>query len=246
MQRFIALWRLVLLITVSFLWLIMGTMLQWITGHSVKSSRWVVQTWATCVLKILHIKINLYGNLPDLQAMVMANHRSYLDIFVLLAYFPESIVGKKELRKWPIIGQATKLARMVLVERTNVKSLFETMGKIEMALNSGSSVILFPEGTTFKGPHTLKFKTGGFAVASQKGIQVIPCAISYFDAEDAWVGNDYFIPHFINQMGKPLTEVNLWFGEPNYYPDARQLKLVTQDAINQMLVDWNKRKARAN
>jgi len=239
MNQFIAITRLFFLILVSLIWLIIGTMLQWMTTNSIKSSRWVVKNWAQWVLKILHIKVNFFGSVPTMQSIIMANHRSYLDIFILLAYFPESIVGKQELRQWPIIGQATKLARMILVDRTNFKSLFETMRKIEIALRSGSSVIIFPEGTTFKGPQTLNFKTGGFAVASKKGIQVIPCAINYSNIEDAWVGDDLFIPHFFRQMGKPVTEVNLWFGQPIYNSSARQLKLTTQNAINQILLDWN-------
>ena len=178
------------------------------------------------------------------QSLLMSNHRGYLDIFVLLAYFPASIVGKKELQEWPIIGQATKLARMILVDRTSFKSLSETLSKIEIALNKGGSVILFPEGTTFKGPQTLNFKNGGFALASQKGIQVIPCAINYSNTNDAWVGEELFVPHFINQMGKKVTEVNLWFGDPLYFTEARQFKLETRDAINQKLDDWNRQQAK--
>ncbi len=242
-KRIIASWRLFLLLWISFLWLIIGTIVQWTTAYSLEGSRWVVKTWAKWALKILHIKVNFYGSLPNLQSLLMSNHRSYLDIFVLLAYFPESIVGKKELQKWPIVGQATKLARMILVDRTSFKSLSETMSKLEIALNNGSSVILFPEGTTFKGPHTLNFKNGGFALASQKGIQVIPCAINYSNADDAWVGKDFFVPHFIKQMGKPVTEVNLWFGDPIYFSEARMLKLATKMGINQKLGDWNLQKA---
>jgi len=88
------------------------------------------------------------------------------------------------------------------------------MDGIDTALNIGSSVILFPEGTTYKGSLTLHFKNGGFALASRKGIQIIPCAINYLNADDAWVGKELFVPHFINQMGKPVTEVKLWFGDP--------------------------------
>lgn len=246
MKQIIASWRLFLLIWNSIFWLIIGTIIQWVTAHSLESSRWVVKTWAKWALKIMHIKVNFYGSLPNLQSLLMSNHRSYLDIFVLLAYFPASIVGKKELQKWPIVGQATKLARMILVDRTSFKSLSETMSKLEIALNNGSSVILFPEGTTYKGPLTLHFKNGGFALASQKGIQIIPCAINYLNADDAWVGKELFVPHFINQMGKPVTEVKLWFGDPVYFPEATQLKLETRDAINQKLDDWNRQKVKEN
>jgi len=240
MKRLIAIWRLFLLIGVSLLWLIVGTILYWVTNHSIKTSRWVVKSWATWVLQILKVKINFYGQLPNMQSLLMANHRGYLDIFVLLSIFPESIVGKKELLKWPIIGQATKLARMILVDRSNGKSLIETMQKVEQALNSGNSVIIFPEGTTGKVPLSLKFKNGGFAVASKIGIQVIPCAISYCDINDAWIGDDYFIPHFLKQMGKKLTEVNVWFGDASYSRDARDLKTLTQNSIDQMLSKWNR------
>jgi len=57
----------------------------------------------------------------------MANHRSYIDIFLVFSRYPASIVAKKELGKWPIIGWSVRLARMILVDRNSKSSLIATI-----------------------------------------------------------------------------------------------------------------------
>lgn len=230
-----ATFRLILLFVATFIWFVAGLLVLLLFINKTKHTKKVVKSWANWAVHILNIELIIEGSLPSEQVLVMANHRSYLDIFVLLSVFPASIVGKKELKKWPIIGQATKIARMILVDRTEMKSLFETMLLIGNEIQQGGSVIIFPEGTTFEGPLTKKFKSGGFSVAVENQIAVIPCVVFYTDLKDAWVGNDLFFNHFYRQMGKRKTNVRLWFGSPVFYTDARILKEETQKLVDEKL-----------
>ena len=84
----------------------------------------------------------------------MPNHRSYIDIFIVTALTPAAMVGKAELKKWPLGNLGVKLTGSILVDRSEIKSLIHTMNRIKETIHQGIPVILFPEGTTYIGPLT--------------------------------------------------------------------------------------------
>jgi 1-acyl-sn-glycerol-3-phosphate acyltransferase len=116
-----------------------------------------------------------------------------------------------------------------------MKSRVQTMDKIKETLNQGIPVVLFPEGTTSKGPLTKPFKNGSFKTAADAKIPVIPMAIHYKDENDAWVGDDTFLSHFFRQMGKPVTKVYLKYGSPVLDSDYKKIQIQTREQIDTML-----------
>lgn len=234
----LALIRFILLIIISLFFAFFGSILFLITKNSVKVSTWVVKIWGYSALILLNIKVNLSGSIPKEPALLMSNHRGYIDIFILLAKYPASIVGKKELAKWPILGQATKLGRMILVDRSNTGSLLKTMTAIGKQIKNGYSVIVFPEGTTHKGPLTKNFKGGAFSVAAQADVPILPCALNFSDPNNAWIDDDLFIPHFFRQMGKFRTHTQLWFGPLIKDSDGEKLKQRTREIIDSKLSEF--------
>jgi len=191
--------------------------------------------WGHILLFILGIRVKK-NTVPKVEKfLMMPNHRSYIDIFIIAAYVPATFVAKAELRGWPIIGQAMKAFRIIAVKRSELRSMMGTMNKIKERIDEGIPVTVFPEGTTFEGPGTKNFKKGTFKIASEIGVPVIPCAISYSDKHSAWVGNDLFTWHFFRQFWKPITKVNVRFGEALIDDDYIILKEKTYKAINVML-----------
>ena len=205
-------------------------------GFSRRLQNWVLHTWGTLIVLVCGIKIHQNPLPADDNFILMPNHRSYLDIFIFSSLVPASFVGKAELRKWPFGKVAVKITNLILVDRNNIRSLIKTMDEIRHSVSQGIPVTIFPEGTTFKGPLTKNFKTGSFKIASETGIPVIPAAIDYQDENDAWVGNDTFIPHFFRQMGKPQTHVNIRFGDAIKNPDHEMLRDETKEQIDRMLL----------
>ncbi len=167
--------------------------------------------------------------------ILMPNHRSYIDIFIVAGLTPAAMVAKAELAKWPFGKLAIRVTNSILVDRKSSRSLINTMKKIKESVQQGIPVALFPEGTTYKGPLTKKFKNGSFKIAADTGIPVIPMAIDYEDKEDAWVDDDTFIGHFIRQMGKPITKVNIRYGEPISDSDYTNLQDKVRTSIDNML-----------
>ena len=95
--------------------------------------------------------------------------------------------------------------------------------------------MLFPEGTSYKGPLTKPFKNGSFKIAADAGIPVIPMAIHYKDINDAWVDDDTFLGHFFRQMSKPVTHVSIRYGKPLTHADYKVLQTETRKQIHAML-----------
>ncbi len=191
--------------------------------------------WGKSILVVCGIKTYCHGSIHTDCYILMPNHRSYLDIFFLAAYNPSSFVGKAELKSWPMIKTGARLTNMIFVSRSEMKSLVTTMNKIKESVNGKIPVIVFPEGTTYKGPLTKPFKKGTFKIAADVGIPVIPVAIHFEDENDAWIDDDTFVGHFFRQMGKPVTKVHLRYGEPLKSNDYIYLQQKTRLQIDLML-----------
>ena len=97
-------------------------------------------------LRILGIRIRVFHDFsPRRPLCIVANHVSYLDVFVLGSLIPAVFVAKKEVREWPVIGWIAWLQRTIFIERRRSKADDEIRPLVK-ALNRGSNVIVFPEG----------------------------------------------------------------------------------------------------
>ncbi|PWC34404.1 lysophospholipid acyltransferase family protein [Azospirillum sp. TSO35-2] len=146
----------------------------------------------------------------DGPVMFVSNHSSYLDITVLGSLIPGSFVAKTEVGSWPFFGLLAKLQRTVFVERKARSTVGQQRDDLGGRLESGDSLILFPEGTSSDGNRTLPFKTALFAVASRRidgrPLTVQPVSITptrldgipmgfAFRPFYAWYGDMDLVPH---------------------------------------------------
>ncbi|MDX2248111.1 MAG: lysophospholipid acyltransferase family protein [Bacteroidia bacterium] len=183
-----------------------------------------LRKWASHTLAFMGIEVELKGQIPTQAALIMPNHRSYIDII----FFPNFVkaacfVAKAEVRRWPLIGLGAAVVGTIFVDRNNKDSRRQTREDIKTRLAQGYSVVVFPEGTTYKTPELGVFNPGMFFAAAEGNIPVIPVAIEYEDPEDAWVGKDTFIPHFIKTFGKKSSKVKIVFGTVMTNTDGEKL-----------------------
>ena len=238
MKQLLATIRLILVFTGSLVLVIVGLTLLLICLGSPVISRFITKNWARFCLLTLNVKVNFSGQIPSQRVILMANHRSYIDIFLAFSRYPASIVAKKELGRWPIIGWSVRLARMILVDRSRKSSLIATMRAIQAEIDKGGSVILFPEGGIVEGRLTGPFKHGSFKIAQQTGTPVVPAAIHYHDDGVFW-GDESFLTNFYRQMGKWRTTVDFWIGEPITAPTDAELMTAVKDAIDLKLKEFS-------
>lgn len=189
---------------------------------------------------LLGIRLQVYGEPPLVQGLIVANHRSYFDPIIMLIHRNTFPVGKKEVESWPLIGYICKVSGVIFVDRKDPLSRQKTCEAISEALSKGHSVINFPEGTTHTLPATMDFNYGSFVMATKIKAAVIPIAIDYKEKTDAFVDDDTFVPHFLKCFGKLTTEIKMTYFPPLYSDDAEYLLNTSKNMIDKELIRYRK------
>ena len=115
--------------------------------------------------------------------LIVANHVSWLDIFVINAVRPASFVSKSEVRRWPFIGWLAAKNDTVFLARGTRGHARTVNAEIDARLNAGVDVAIFPEGTTTDGSELLGFHAALLQPAIETGHAILPLALSYHDAD---------------------------------------------------------------
>lgn len=120
--------------------------------------------WHRAVGRVLGITVECVG-VPEAQRQVVlvGNHLSYLDVFVIGGLVRGSFVAKREVRAWPLFGFLATLQRTVFASRGRGDAA-RVVDQLRIALAGGRNLILFPEGTSSAGVAVLSFKSTAFSV----------------------------------------------------------------------------------
>ena len=142
----------------------------------------VARVWARLILIVSRIKVTVEGlsNIdPDKSYIYMSNHQSNFDIPVMLAYLPVQFkwLAKAELFKIPIFGRGMRGAGYISIDRSNRKAAVQSLKEAARKIQNGASVLIFPEGTRSLDGKIRPFKKGGFVLAVESGVPVVPMAI---------------------------------------------------------------------
>lgn len=116
---------------------------------------------------------------PRRPYVVVANHESYADIF-LISHLPWEMkwLSKAEVMRLPLMGWLMRMAGDIPVRRGDSRSRAEAMEGIRDRLSKGVSVIVLPEGTRAPTDELLPFRDGAFRIAVELGLPVLPIAVA--------------------------------------------------------------------
>ena len=139
-------------------------------------------TAAAGIELVVHGKDNLWKQRP---AVFIFNHQSNVDLFIVSKLIRKDATGiaKKELKMYPVIGQLMTAAGVIFIDRKDRSKAIEAMKPAVDALKSGTSIIIFPEGTRSKDYNMGPFKKGAFHLAMQAEVPIVPVVIR--NAHDA-------------------------------------------------------------
>lgn len=229
--------RLLLFVSSSLLAIVSAFSLKLITGSHPLVYRVVYKNWARFQRFHLNVKVDFQKPIPNEAAIIMANHRSYLDVVLVYPENPIVFVAKHEVSKWPLIGWGGKAVDTIWVKRDDPNSRKTTRLKIKERMKKNKSVMIFPEGTTSNGPGILPFKPGMFKTAAEGHFPIIPVALEYDNPKISWIGDDKFLPHFIRTFGKFEIKAKVRFGDALLGDNGEKLKHQCQDWIREQCAE---------
>jgi 1-acyl-sn-glycerol-3-phosphate acyltransferase len=143
----------------------------------------IARFWGKSILVVSRIKVTVKGmsNIdPSSPYIYMPNHQSNFDIPVLLGHLTVQFrwLAKMELFKIPIFGRAMRNVGYISIDRSNRQSAFESLKVAAEKIKSGVSVLIFPEGTRSRDGKIRPFKKGGFVMAIDSGVPLVPVVIT--------------------------------------------------------------------
>ena len=134
----------------------------------------------TCLISGVKLEVRGYDNIPkDRAVQFVGNHTSLYDIIVTypLMKRPTGYIAKKEIRKIPFLSWWMYFVNCLFLDRKNAREGLKTVLKAADMLQNGISVFLFPEGTRSKDGKLMKFKEGGFKIATKAKAPIVPVGI---------------------------------------------------------------------
>jgi 1-acyl-sn-glycerol-3-phosphate acyltransferase len=139
--------------------------------------------WARWILATSGVHVDAEGleNIaPDQSYVVMSNHQSAFDIAAIADTLPLSwrFVAKRELTRIPFFGWGMVAAGHIVIDRSDNESSIRTLKGAAERVRSGTTVVVFPEGTRSRTGEMGPFKSGGFHLALEAGVPILPTTVS--------------------------------------------------------------------
>ena len=189
-------------------------------GHGSRSR--LVQRWSQRLLRILSVELEHTGlpaRLPE-RVLIVANHISWLDAFVLNALQPSRFIARADVKRWPVTGLLVDSVGTLFVDRTRRRDAARINAHIERALAAGDVIALFPEGKTTHGRELLPFHGSLIQPVINAQGHVLPAAIRYTHVDGAhsdapsYVGGMSLVASFGQLLRARRTRVRVHFGTP--------------------------------
>lgn len=195
-------------------------------------------------LRILGLELRVTGTPMQGQGAVVANHSSWLDIFVLNASKRIYFVSKSEVARWPGIGWLARATGTVFLVRDRRQAAAQTK-LFQARLLAGHKLLFFPEGTSTDGQQVLPFKTtlfqSFFAPELKETLSLQPASVTYHAPAGhdprfyGWWGSMTFGAHLLSTLA-PAKQgyVDVIYHPPlavRDYGDRKTLAKAAEDAV---------------
>jgi 1-acyl-sn-glycerol-3-phosphate acyltransferase len=140
--------------------------------------------WAHVNLAVTGVRVRAHQTAPldpSRGYVFMSNHASNFDPLAVVTALPDfqmRWVAKRELTRVPVFGWALRQAGHVIIDRSNPGQAMATLRATRAMMETGISVVIFPEGTREGHDHeVLPLKRGGFVLAVETGAPIVPLAV---------------------------------------------------------------------
>jgi 1-acyl-sn-glycerol-3-phosphate acyltransferase len=147
-----------------------------------RRQHWCARVWCKLIARTAGARVRVYGAehiKPDTSYVFLSTHQSYMDIPAMLGYLPAQlrIAAKKILFRIPFMGWHLWRAGHIPIDRSSTQDAVMSMQRAATYLRNGICAFVFPEGTRSRDGLLHNFKKGGFKLALQAQVPIIPITI---------------------------------------------------------------------
>lgn len=176
-----------------------------------------ISRWGKLLAQVMGVRIHKVNEQPgEMGDIIVANHMGFLDVLVLLTFFPAVFIIKHEMRRVPFFGKCLEDQGHVFVQRGDATSRRAAGHGLLHVLERGDRIIVFPEGQASPGAARLPFKPFSFVAAQRLDKKLQACVIDYLPDREAlkWDIKRSMLPQLIELAGRKHTDVSIEFFPP--------------------------------
>lgn len=158
-----------------------------------------IQRWSEQLVRLCGLRLQCDAGLQPQAAspaLIICNHISWLDIFVINSIHPCRFVAKSDIRDWPLIGWLCDKSGTIFIARGRQRDVRRIYAGLVHSIHAGERVAFFPEGTTASQGTVLPFHANLFEAAIEADVPVQPYAIRYVDVR----GRLHTAADFVGEM----------------------------------------------
>ena len=173
-----------------------------------------ISIWGRGLAYIMGVRFHKLNNRTGpMGDVIIANHMGFLDIPVLLSFFPSVFMIKMEMRRVFYFGNALEKEGHVFVERGDSTSRHKARDGLIKVLEDGDRCIIFPEGQASPGAKRRPFKPLSFAAAKNFDKLVEACVIDYLPDRKSlkWDNTRGMFPQLVDLFGRRRTDISVEF-----------------------------------
>ncbi|TWU24696.1 lysophospholipid acyltransferase family protein [Bythopirellula polymerisocia] len=210
-------------------------------------NRWVPR-WARINLWIFGVRVEPRGLLVEPGRLVsgrddagrgrifIANHRSGMDIPVVLTTVEAHCISRHDVANWPVIGRGAQRIGTLFVDRSSRRSGAAVLKEVAHVVERGEAVAMFPEGTAYPGDEVRAFHNGAFNAARRSNAQIVPMGFAY-DNDAAYFEAESFMVHIKRVAGLKRLRVAVEIGTPLEYEelDTADIKKLAHQQVQELV-----------
>jgi 1-acyl-sn-glycerol-3-phosphate acyltransferase len=208
----------------------------------------IISSYCKLILKILGIRLTVIRHEQydkKQNYLILSNHLSYVDIFLIASFIPAVFVTSFDIKKFFLPGFVAQLGGSLFVERKSIAGLKREIWNVADTLKKGFHVVLFPETTSTNGERVLPFKSALIESVFEVRKPIIPLCLKYRRVNDEpvvfknrnmvfWYGNMGFFPHLVKLMSLRSIQVELVVLEKIEVKDHTTRKEISEQAYQKI------------
>lgn len=189
--------------------------------HDRRWRRWIVRVWGWGFKGLVGMRVVIVGPLPKPPYYLVANHLSYLDIFLLSAVLGCTFVARGDVKHWPVVGWVARSLHVLFIDREQRQDAVRVNDLIAHTLAQGDGLVVFAESRISRGLAVAPFKSALIQPAIDNGVPIHYATINYETPANAplashvigWWRPEPFFAHMRRLLRYPGFTATLYFGE---------------------------------